>query len=585
MMKWNLKSFSVVKALAVTASVVTMCTTPLAQGAQAKDRAKQTQKELINHYLRTTGLTTKKMTAGEYWRMVRPVYPAKFQKYMDAWISAYNNTPMPTIDATALKGPDGEQVRLLFSNGSGQTMAATFTGDMDRPVKINGLSLSKKELMNVNQFEGLLKRLAKEDPSLKKMIKDTRPPKFSYGRDTVLSIKEFRKLTAAQKAEYFIRLRRAAEAAQKVFITRYGAQAWNELQHKHQWAVQFLLGTPAEARVSDLAGKPCIVAGWISVYGENGSCGGTSSGQADLQAQMSRVSASCSGNSVPCNPMVYGFDGSGGSHCIPRQPRETINNATALCGQKAPISTPEEKKAIVESYMKKVKGQEINLELVDGKVSEEQYAQVAGFFDDLGMFIAKASEECEKDPLKQIRASGQRDDQNSACDEIKTRAFALDAFKTARPEPPIPAGPSCEDELSGSVLMGEKCECPEGAIAEDQGGGKQACVFADKPAGPAKDEKKKKGGSLLPILGILAVVGIGAYLIFKDKDKKNPPTHVTPNPPLEPTPTPTVTPPPTNCEPPNTIVNGVCTPPVVVPVDETEGGTKDPVTGIGGGVR
>lgn len=590
-MKLKLKPISVTKYVAAGLSALTMCATPLAQGKQAEKvqaaRNKMTQKEGISYFLRKTGLNTNKVTVGEYWTMFRSAYPKEFQSYMDKWVNAYHTMPMPQIDATTLKGRDGEQVRLLFSQ-NGQSFAATFTGDDDAPVKINGVSLTRKEIMDVKNFEGMLKKLASKDASLKKMI-DTKPPRRSIDKNVVMTVKEFRKLSARQKAEYFIRLREAAEAAQKVYTTRYGQTAWQELEKKHQWAVQFLLGTPAEAAGSGLAGKPCIVAGWISVYGENGSCGGNTTGARDLERQMSTSRASCSGNSVPCNPMVYGFDSSGGSHCIPRQPRETINNATALCNGKAPIDTPEQKAKIVESYMKKVKGQDIALQLVNGKISEEQYSQVEGFFGDLGAFIAKASEECEKEPLKSIR-SGPRGDQTLACDAIKQRAFALDAFRN-QPAPPVGGGvDDCAAQMPGSTMMGETCGCPDGT-EEGQEGNKPACVPIAGDVLEGKVEKEKKKNNILPILGILAVVGVGIWLFTKDKKKKDPPVVVDPEPPITPAPTPTVSttpigPEPNPCLPPKYINGaGACVEDVVLPPDSEGGDKVTPIDDRVGGVR
>ncbi len=591
-MKWNLKPVSVAKQLAATLSLVTMCASPLAQGAQAKEqqtqRDKMTQKERVSYFLRKSGLNTGKMTVSEFWTMFRPAYNEKTQRYMDQWVNAYPNELMPNVEATVVKGADGEQVRLLFSKG-GKSFTASYTGNPDRPVRINGTTLTRDDVMKMNDFKGFLTKLKSKDATLNKII-DVDAPKRKITKDVVMTVKEFKKLTARQKAEYFIRLREAAMAAQKVFTAKYGKTAWQEIESKHQWAIQFLLGTPADAaRASGLSGKPCIVAGWISIYGEQGSCGGTDSGARDLEAQMSASKASCSGgNSVPCNPMVYGFTSSGASHCIPRAPRETINNATALCNGKAPIDTPEQKKAIVESYMKKVKGQDINLQLVDGKISEEQYQQVAGFFDDLGMFVAKATEECEKDPLKSISDSS-RKDQKSACDAIKERAFALEAFRNQ--PAPQPGGGNCDETMKNSQMMGGTCGCPDGT-EEGQEGNKAACVAigGDVNEGPVEKEKKK-GLGIWPVVGILALVAGGIYLITRDKDKdKNPPVYVPPEPPVNPSPSPTVTvtptdPEPNPCPPPKYINGaGACVEDIVLP-PESEGGTTTSPDDKGGGVR
>jgi hypothetical protein len=594
-MKWNFKPWTFTKQVAAGLSIVTMCSTQLAQGAQAKEankeRTKLSQKELISQYLRTTGLTTKKLTAGEYWKMVRPVYPAAFQKYMDAWIVPNRNMPMPTIDATTLKGRDGEQVRLLFSDKNGQSMAATFTGDISQLVKINGVSVTNKELMNTKNFPALLEKLAKSDASMKKMIQ-VKAPKRTLGKNYIASVQEFKSFTARQKAEYFIRLRLLAEAGQKLYKAHYGVQAWEQMQNKHEYALRLLLGTEADAAArtpGTAAGQPCIVAGYLSVYGENSSCGGNTTGWTDVQNKMQAMKATCSGGGIACNPMVYGFSEGGGAHCMTRS---AAKFATRECNKMSPLQNADKhqealnKKRIVETYMKQVKGQDIDLQLdQNDHISLEQYEQVKDFFTDLKGYVDSAVGACGQAPLQQTAEA--RQDQASACQEIKDRAFALEAFPVA-PQPDL-GGKNCDEEMQGSVSQGNQCLCPEGTQPEDRDGRQVCAAFEDVVEGPVKEEKeKKKGGSILPILGILAVVGVGAWLIFRDKGGKDKPPVYVPPAPVSPVPTTSTTPvdpPPSPCPEPNTVVNGVCTPPVVVPPDDTEGGTKTPITDAGGGVR
>jgi len=165
-MKWNLKLGSYVKVAASGLSVLTMCLTPVAQGAEAAN-----QRQIINDYLKTTGLTTKQTTVGEYWNSVRHLYPENLQAQIDKWAFANKNELMPKIEATSIKGSNGEQVRLTMTK-DGESLSLTFTGDEDKPLKYNGVTITKKELTSLNDVNPLLERIAKEDAQTKKSLSD-----------------------------------------------------------------------------------------------------------------------------------------------------------------------------------------------------------------------------------------------------------------------------------------------------------------------------------------------------------------------------------------------------------------------------
>lgn len=615
-MRWNFKPVSFFKQIAATASVFTMCLSPVAQGAEAAN-----QKKLINQFLKETGLTTKKMTVGEYWRMVRHVYPASLQSQLDVWVSLNRNEMMPSIEASSFKDAEGkEQVRLTLSSG-GQTANLTFTGDEEKPMNFNGVSFSKKELLNHNSFNALAKKLSKEDAALGKVLK--KGSQKALSTSAVLTYKEYVKLSANQKAEYMVRLRQAMEAAQRVYQTIYGEQAYNELNNKYEWVLQAILGDAAEAAkgkkntsgatIADLTGKPCIVAGYLSIYGELGSCGGSEQGAADLKNKMEASKASCANNGVACNPMVYGFDQGGAAYCIDRS---LVRYATRDCNKKSPLKNDdpklegENKKRIIESYLKKVKGQEIDLKLnAEGKISEEQFKQISSYLEDLSKYINSAIAECDQAPLKDIQKL--RKDQVSACEEIRTRVLSLQTF-AVKPEPvPVPTLPdpgaaeNCNDKKMGSETGpdGKTCICPQGSKDGTNEQGQPICAVIEggsspEPTGAQKEPECgfwcRNKNWMIPVgVGLL---GLGLFWwLFKDKSKAGgspvyiPPAPVPgPSPTVSPTVPPVNPPPPSPCPAPNEMVNGICVPPVVVPPPNpvtSEGGTRTDQPGRAGGTR
>nr|WP_295905619.1 hypothetical protein [uncultured Bdellovibrio sp.] len=600
-MKWKLKPFSFFKNFAAGVSVVTMCISPLAEGAAAAS-----QKKLINQYLKETGLTTKKMTVGEYWKMVRHVYPDKLQTQMDEWVRLNRNELMPNIEATSFKDSDGnEQVRLTLTK-DGQSATLTYTGDEDKPLKVNGVSFSKKELMNYNSFNDVAGKLAKEDSTINKALKTGKQGRVS--NNPVLSWTEYKQLSPRQRAEYMVRMRMAMEAADKVIkIISKNQRASYQPENKYEYVLQVLFGGTAYAGA--LTGQNCIIAGYISKYGKDDSCGSEKKGgalNADLRGQMEARRGSCSGNSVACNPLVYGFKAGGASYCVGGS---EIQYATSKCNDLSPVGTPQDKKRIIESYLEHAAGKKVDLKLnEEGKIPESQKAEIEPFLGELRDMLNDANQKCSTAPL--LKVTQQRKEQDDACKKLQTRMIALETF-AVNPEPITPPGKlpdpptqTCNDQTGGAspTANGKGCKCPEGQ-KEGEGG---ICMIVetggkgDLPGG--KDVKKaddcgfwcRNKNWIIPVGVGIAALGLFWWL-FKDKNKAKAqtPTYVPPAPVPEPTATTSPTtpvvepPPPAPCPAPNSMINGVCTPPVIVPppTPTTEGGTKTDEPGRAGGVR
>jgi hypothetical protein len=605
MMRWTLHPLRLLKSSAAVASIFTMCISPIAQG-----KAAQTQSQLINDFVKSSGLS-KGTTVGDYWKLVRHAYPQPLQGQLDAWVQVNRNEMMPKVEVTAVKDRNGIEQFRLGMTGKGQSATVTLTGDDEKPLKFNNTVITAKELTSYKSYNQLFAKVAAGEPKLKSSL--PLKPMTLIGRNPVLSFKEYKSLTPRQRAEYLYRVRLAVEAAQRVYKTKFGAQAANDIERKYQFAVEFLFGADAEAKASSLTGKPCVYAGYLTLYGENGTCGGQTEGDAHFKAAQKASMASCPGADVPCQPMVYGYQSDGSNYCIPNAQRKF---ATSLCNKASPKDSPQDKKHIIESYLAK-RGKKVNLVLdVDGKVSESQYGEISGFLTDLNKYIDEAVGECDRDPLLSVQK--QRPDQKSACEAIRVRAFGLQQFAT-NPVPVIlPATPpnpptvsACDDPSrdinpdgtcgqckAGSEQQKEKKEdgtpggdvCMPGAIVAVAGGGD---LPGAKEEPKEKEEDKKCKGLICPLplflIGAL-VVGGAIWAITKKKKKKHDDTYV---PPIAVDPgTPT-----TPVEPPVTVPDPVCVPPKVIqnnqcvliidtlPPPATEGGTLIPAPDMGAGVR
>ncbi|MEN0059382.1 MAG: hypothetical protein AAGB31_11155 [Bdellovibrio sp.] len=620
MTKWKLKPVSLFKQMAAATSVVSMCLAPVAQGASVAN-----EKKVINQYLKDTGIATKKMTVGDFWKKVRHTYPAKMRSQMDLWVSHHRNEMMPKVEASSFKDAKGvEQVRLVISQSGGQSITVTFTGDETKPLKINSATLTEEELAQ-DDLNKLARLLVERDPAIAKMTQKKIPV---LSKTPVMSAQEYSKLTARQKAEYLIRLRLAMEAAQKVFKAKYGAQALQDLNRKYEWVYQVFFGE--EAQAAGLEGKPCIIAGYLSIYGKN-SCGGAEAGRKRLESDMELSGANCAPKEVSCNPMVYGYRNDGNTYCVASS---QVKFATENCNKQSPLrtgspqETAENKKRIIESFLKR-KGFDKQLKLAEDpnetdpnkkiKMSRENLTDsdlqmISSYLGELQNYINTAIHECNSGELKQIRekvlkkdATRGVSDQTSACNEIETRAFDLQSFaanplpaeEIKTPPPVVPVQVGGEDNCGIDKPGSEKneagsCTCKAGT--KEEGG--QCLVIAaggtgdlppaqekPKPVKEKKDDDSSWGiGGWLAALGIGALVGWGLYNLFKSDSKSKKPVYVPPAPVPGATITPTVTPTttPSTCISPSVWNGVICLAPAA---PTTEGGTTQDSGVRAGGAR
>lgn len=583
-------------------AVWTMSVTPLAQ-AEAK---KQEQKEIIATYIKQMGLN-KNQTVAEYWKKVRHVQTDATRRRMDTWVSLNREQLMPKLEySTSYKDGDGrEQTRITISR-DGETHTMTIIGGAEPKFKIDNVSFTPKELFD---FDKANAKLEKENPSIAKAMKNAKRVSI-LRKDPVMGVEDFSHLTRRQQAEFLYRARLTLEAGQKVVESAYGQQAINDLNNKYQWVAQFVLGQNVDA-AGDLTGKTCVVAGYISVYGgKSQSCGGVGEGADNLKQQIGSFGQSCSSGAVPCNPLVYGFNSSGGAYCIPPgQGHGQVKYATEACNTASPLdkNKASDKVRIIESYMKAL-GKDVKLHPnEEGKIPPSEREQISAYLGDLNKLIEDAKGLCLQDEGFQA-IQKKRTDQKSACDALLIRAFDLQTF-IARPEPPVELPPPMQkpDDCGykpGSRLAanGKDCRCPAGTEEQAMGAGgdgeaQLGCMPIEvretvrQPRVREKQECDNTSSWLIPLL-LLGAIGVGAYFLFRNNGPNCPsPSYASGNSCIyPPTYTPPAGPPTSVCTSPAVLIGGVCQiptvnpPPVVVPPPTvtTEGGTGTSGTTTGG---
>ncbi|WP_413587581.1 hypothetical protein [Bdellovibrio sp. HCB274] len=642
-MRLKLKPMLAIKTLAASASIFTFCMAPVAQGAAAAN-----QKQLINQFLKDTKISTQKQTVGQFWQRVRHVFPKQSQNQMDQWVRINGSQPMPSVEATSFKGPDGkEQIRLNLLMNDGKTMTLTFTGDEDRFVKVNSVYLSEKDVRRYKNLDQIVAKLAK-DPMIKKSLqvpveKNVKTSKFTTQK-RFLKGREIAKLpTLRAQVDYLLRMRAASEVADKVFTSGGKKGAMNEILN-HQDPVQYVWGLMIPD--ANAATGPCVASGWIASYHQN-SCARADMGRDTLIAKArelpfndtikGKVESCANTGGLPCNPMIFGFEDNNGTPiCI----KKSVKTATYQCNERAPLTTAGKEK-IIQSIVA-AKGKDGSLCKLNGEstVTQSCLDALDNYTDGLRQHYSNAADFCTSGSVKSpedkaswVTRSDIKGDQAQACDALRDRYFGLAALVDQGPPitiaPPPIKEDNCAKEVAGTKMNANGqcvCESTNAAPTDSEEIGKKTkvCAAAVGVAGAgekvAKDEEcsewswcKKKGLYIGVGVGIALLIA-GLLLLKKDKKKdKKDPVYETP---VE-TPEPTVTPPTTEtcvapntivdgvcttpgtvietpepnpetptCDAPNTIVNGVCTPPTIVLPEPppSEGGTTTG-TVINGGVR
>lgn len=595
------------KTVLTSLSVVSFIMMPLAQGAQAK----KSQKESVAQYLKATGLSTQKMTIRDYWRMVRHVYPQDVQSPMDRWVGRHGHELMPEIRATSFKNGQGqEQVRLNLKKGNRQ-VNLTYTRGDEMGLQVNGVTLNQSDL---NGIHGTALKFYQKDPSFKKYFDGLKRPTL-LKQNLVLTYQDFNKLSKGQKIQYLLSARKTLESANLVLEKAQSRTAQRTPSTDSQYAIwDLLLGFDAQA---NLGGKRCIVAGYISIYGSDSqSCGGTVQGKQDLQNQMAKYQAKCpQSGSVPCNPLVYGFKSGTEAYCVPPS---NVKYATNYCNRQSPLNGPQDKKRIIESFAER-NGKNIDLKFdEEGKISEDQYKQISEYLKGLNSLVADATQLCDSDSSF-AKIKNQRPDQVDACEALKIRAFDLQTLAAKNEAGDLPGAPSETVATSDCSLVSgsnwdestKSCICADGQEEKkDETGARMCSLVIAENTTPVKDTTgvdpgrsttketswwERNSDWVIPV-GVMAI-GFGLYWwLLKDSTKAQTPVYVPPpTPPLDETKicnegqtlingvctTPVVLPPANPCPAPNTLVNGVCVPPEV---SAPEVGTATAPTGSSGGV-
>ncbi|MBL7669668.1 MAG: hypothetical protein JNM39_04220 [Bdellovibrionaceae bacterium] len=248
----------------------TMSVAPLVQGKEAENQAR-TRAQAILESLGFTG-PDKAKNMGEIWARAREALPPETLEKYDLAVSLYRNDPVPQVLIQNVEGRGATEALKLTMNLGPDTISIELPEDVDRGLKVNGVSFSTEEILNnkksaqdkmisIPYFRNIA--LKKKDELLTASI--------------VPTLEQFRAMTPLDLAVYRVKvgeLLAASEAVTNAFSS--SDTAWMDTQTNGSYAVlHFLIGEEALAKAKQGgsqtkgAGTLCIFNGFLSEMSKN----------------------------------------------------------------------------------------------------------------------------------------------------------------------------------------------------------------------------------------------------------------------------------------------------------------------------
>ncbi len=616
--------------LAFLAASLNIIFSPLAVAAQATQNNVTAAKE----FLKRAGLNKGQITVGEYYRnILGDLTPAEIAK-INPYFLLHQDEQMPAIDPVTFKDKNNvEQVRLAVTL-KGKTYSFQTEGSGNNvKLKMNSYSIDGKALQNPElMMEGIAKEMG---------LRPEKNPKVLSIKDLKLAptLAEWSHFTKEQKVEFLILTRYLIEDIQKILpVSKDPKSVQNDSYNSmDKYALIFEILNPEacagkpgkngpKGKKGEVASGRCIVAGYVTEYGKNGSCGGQPDGRLDLDSQQNAVkpglSSVCPGGKggagISCNPLFYGYNDSGSPYCV----SGATSHATEQCNGQSVLRRDSNElgdiKKILSSYLKDKNGHglksaeknskgeiEIGTETAeDYKIVQEQLAGLDKTFRD-ALDICEAGEKnVSMDSKINIpKPLMKKEDQKSACNAIVKRYIAVQQLQLAPTTPPRDIASDTQKRAQGDgcpTTNDGTCACSTDGAKVGGGPVKPAC--GGLAVGPEEDvvaavAPKKEAGfcrkynddgttSITTPCGLagVALLGLVGWGLWKwlDKDKKvNQKTYDPAPSPVTVPATGTTNPTPTPTTPP--IVEN----PPVAPVPLSEGSGTAPLapTPTGGGAR
>lgn len=534
MFKLNLIQ-SISKWIMTVTSLFTMVMLPVAQGQAAQNESAVISKLQVQQAITQLGLN-KSMTLGEFYKKNKYLYPPRVQAHLNEFINDNKDYTMPLFEVTSVKNSEGFEVPTVRVSKDGELVNMQINGNSNKYVKFNNTNLTEVDIIN---FSDMFLKLNNGDANLRKQTE----AKFNGYPE--ISKEIWKSMSARDKAEYILNLRKLWSDAQKVLILKNSKSSAAVETSKLEYVFNSIFSN-ASAQQAKVAVKPagaktavkknsgstvsassenCIVAGYVSNY-SNGSCGinaiqdSYKDESGNINPAVSKAQSQCGSGQIACNPFVYGLPG-GKAICVTTSDPsfQIATHANGPCDTKSPLGTE------VQFLNKDLKNQNRysaeNLKLNPDQLSEEykkQQKQNSAYVENYlkgflgaGIDLSKELDVSTLDQIVNIKKAFDSDIQKAkdsciaaassnkyneknfwgACDQLQRRFLFVAEFLKEKP--------GCKD---GASINSEtlKCTCTDSKKTEVNPGAKCAVKEDPKPETAAKCPKglsdDSTGGSL-----------------------------------------------------------------------------------------
>jgi hypothetical protein len=354
---------------------ITFSATPYAHATDDKPASNGPLNQIKTH-IKDTKLVTTKSYPEMFARLQKQntkVNPLVFKQIAEAMSG--EKFPDIQVQEFTYKGKDALKVMVKLG---GEHVVVEYLFHGDEIMKINGTVFNTADTVSSEAFDAKLKTIE----AFHKVYQQFQKKVFSAA--TVPTLKQWKKLTRAQRAEYFLRHRQLLEAAYKVHNTGRFKVVSNNDKTFEQWVQSTFLGEDAFAEATtgaiggasatvkppplppgttevtsrahqeadavaraktlsasmgnpdqfagpgEARGPSCIVAGYAREW-KGAVCpwdGGGSKG-ADKFYKDNPMSQECRDENgkgfIACNPLIYGFNSTGKPHCINTATKTGVN--------------------------------------------------------------------------------------------------------------------------------------------------------------------------------------------------------------------------------------------------------------------
>lgn len=462
----------------------------------------EAQQEMLRELIKSSGLG-KEATVADWIKKNRAYYHPKMAELAEQWALKNPNVKMPKVEMSNFNGKNGmETTRLVFKEKGQSTIVDIVTQGNKTYFNVDGQKYTYYDIYY--------------DGHVENAVNSTQ---ITFNELTRAS-----KLNNKKAAAYQANLRHLVNSLTALH------QGVNEGSARKTSFIDLLLEQAYAAKNGDA----CIMAGYVTTVNA-GSCGGG----------VAQMKEGCSGDTVRCNPIVYGFGG-GGVNCVPKKPATEVS---VNCDKFFPV--PGKEKELLESVIKSVSSQSVDsrndfFSKLESDIQGASKVCLGSNFDFNGLKnVVKQSGQtkmfAEDNPLISSRFPAPADRHHRiACATVMNRLFYMGdsqecvrqtlAYQDAGEAQPKTDIPECKRAIAAvTAPIKETGEIKVEPLAPDTIKTLPAVVVT-----PEK-EKKKNNTALWLILGGLGVFALCKLWFCKD-DKKKKPTVVTP-------PTPTTKPP------------------------------------------